>query len=125
MAEYDAYDYPNDLYASQSGAAQYKKSGALGLEYREKWWGAKAFAAHGEAGVNAWISVPMGEKEFIPKFEEPAPYTKLNPRPTEAQWMEDKAHQARLERALLDQDFRSVRIGYGNGRLEAASISIS
>jgi membrane-associated phospholipid phosphatase len=119
VAEYDAYDYPNDLYAAQSGAAEYKKSAALGLEYRDKWWGAKAFAAHGEAGVNAWLSIPLHEKEWVPKIEEPAAYTRINPRPTARQWAEDRAHGARLERALLEQDFRSVRIGYANGRLEA------
>jgi len=119
VAEYDAYDYPNDRFAAQSGAAEYRKSAALGLEYREKWWGAKAFAAHGEAGVNAWVSIPLHETNWVPKVDEPAPYTKINPRPTERQWAEDRAHRARLERALLAQDFRAVRLGYSNGRLEA------
>ena len=59
------------------------------------------------------------EKDWVPKFDEPAPYTKLNPRPTEAQWAADRTHQQRLERALLAQDFRSVKLGYANGRLQA------
>jgi membrane-associated phospholipid phosphatase len=90
------------------------------VEYRTDWWGAKAFAAHGEAGLNAWISVPLQAKEFVPKIDEPPPYTRINPRPTEEQWQADPAHRLRLERALAAQDFREVRIGYDVGRLEAA-----
>ena len=119
VAEYDAYDYAQDYGASQSGAASYKKGVAAGLEYRSDWWGAKAFAAHGEAGVNAWVSVPLEEKEFIPKVDEPPAYTKINPRPTEEQWAADPAHRKRLERALAAQDFRLVSIDYENARLDA------
>jgi membrane-associated phospholipid phosphatase len=119
VAEYDAYDYPNDRFAAQSGAANYRKEAALGLEYRSQWWGAKAFAAHGEGGVNAWVTLPLGEKEFIPKVDEPAPYTKINPRPTQAQWRADAAHQARLVNALRAQDFHGIETGYENGRLWA------
>jgi hypothetical protein len=119
VAEVDAYNYKQDVGSRLSGAASYKKSAAAGVEYRTDWWGAKAFAAHGEAGLNAWISVPLQAKEFIPKVDEPAPYTRINPRPTEEQWAADPAHRLRLERALEQQDFREIRIRYENGRLEA------
>ncbi|HET9734048.1 MAG TPA: YjbH domain-containing protein, partial [Burkholderiales bacterium] len=119
VAEYDAFNYPQDHQAQLSGAAAYKKGPAGGIEYRSDWWGAKAYAAHGEAGVNAWVSVPLQAKEFVPKFDEPPAYTKINPRPTEAQWAADRAHRWRLERALFAQDFRDVRVSYENGRLEA------
>ena len=120
VAEVDAYDYKQDHGSQLSGAASYRKSAAAGVEYRADWWGAKAFAAHGEAGLNAWVSVPLQAKEFIPKVDEPPPYTKINPRPTEEQWRGDPAHRRRLERALAAQEFREIRIGYDNGRLEAA-----
>jgi membrane-associated phospholipid phosphatase len=119
VAEYDAYDYPKDRFADLSGAAAYKKDLALGLEYRWGWLGAQALSAHGNLGFNAYISVPMDEREFIPKIHEPAPYIKINPRPTEEQWHADEAHRKRLARALLDQDFRAVSLGYHHGRLEA------
>ncbi len=119
VAEYDAFDYPNDPFGQQSGAAAYKKGPAAGVEYRSEWWGAKAYAAHGEVGANVWVSVPLQAKEFVPKIDEPPAYTKINPRPTEAQWADDRAHRQRLERALYAQDFRDVRIAYENGRLEA------
>src|SRR5207302_8715752 len=56
---------------------------------------------------------------FVPKINAPEPYTEINPRPTEAQWREDAAHRARLARALVQQDFRDISLGYENGRLEA------
>jgi membrane-associated phospholipid phosphatase len=119
VAEYDAYDYPNDRFSTQSRISDRDKGAALALEYRSDSWGAKAFAAHGEAGINAWVSVPLQAKEFVPKIHEPPPYTKLNPRPTEAQWAADAAHEARLRRALEAQGFGSIRTRYANGRLEA------
>ncbi|HSG77579.1 MAG TPA: YjbH domain-containing protein, partial [Burkholderiales bacterium] len=118
-AEYDAFDYPNDRFAQQARIADRKKGAALALEYRRDAWGAKAYAAHGEAGVNAWISIPLEAKEFVPKLNEPAPYTKINPRPSEAQWREDPAHEARLRRALAQQGYDDIHTAYANGRLEA------
>jgi membrane-associated phospholipid phosphatase len=119
VAEYDAYDYPNDRFAELSGAARYRKEMAIGLEYRWGWFGAKVFSAHDNAGFNAYVSVPLGEREFVPKVNEPAPYTRINPRPTEEQWRADGAHRSRLARALVEQDFADISLGYHNGRLEA------
>ncbi|MGQ0545271.1 MAG: YjbH domain-containing protein, partial [Betaproteobacteria bacterium] len=120
VAEYDANDYKNDPCAAQSGAAQYDKGGAVGIEYKSDFWGAKTFAAHGEVGLNAYLVLPLERPEIIPKFQEPPPYTKINPRPTEAQWREDEEHRLRLARALQAQDFRDIRLGYFHGRLEAS-----
>lgn len=124
VAEYDAYDYKRDHGSNLSGAASYKKGPALGVEYRWGWVGANAFAAHGNLGFNAFVSVPLEQKEFVPKIDEPAPYTKINPRPTEAQWQADGAHRARLVRALIEQDFRDVGVGYENGILSAALTNV-
>ncbi|MEX2198619.1 MAG: YjbH domain-containing protein [Burkholderiales bacterium] len=118
-AELDAFDYANDRFADQSRIAGRKKTTQLGLEYRGELWGAKLFGGHGEAGVNAWVSIPLEAKEFVPKLDEPAPYTRINPRPSEAQWAEDAAHEARLRRALRAQGYASIATRYENGRLEA------
>jgi len=119
VAEYDAFNYKQDFGSDLSGSASYKKGLAAGVEYRENWWGVKLFGAHGEVGLNAYVSLPLEEKEFAPKIDEPAPYTRINPRPSEAQWHADKSHRDRLARALVAQDFRDISIGYENGRLEA------
>jgi membrane-associated phospholipid phosphatase len=119
VAEYDAYDYRQDLGSEQSGAANYKKEGAIGVEYRGDLWGAKAFSSHGEVGFNAYVQLPLQARAFLPKTDEPPPYTKINPRPTEEQWAGDPEHRARLARALVEQEYRSVSLGYAHGRLEA------
>ncbi|MFZ1909162.1 MAG: YjbH domain-containing protein, partial [Burkholderiales bacterium] len=124
VAEYDAYNYTLDHGAALSGAADYRKAPAAGIEYRSAWWGAKAYAAHGEAGVNAWVSVPLEAKQFVPKIDEPPPFTRIVPRPTEAQWAENREHRAMLARALYEQDFRDVRVAYVNGTLSARLTNI-
>ncbi|MGA8006434.1 MAG: YjbH domain-containing protein, partial [Burkholderiales bacterium] len=124
VAEYDANDYQHDLGAALSGAADYRKAPAAGIEYHSQWWGAKAYAAHGQAGVNAWVSVPLEAKEFVPKIDEPPPFTRIVPRPSEAQWAESREHRAQLARALYEQDFRDVRIAYLNGVMSAELTNI-
>ena len=120
VAEYDAFDYKNDHGADLSGAAQYKKEAAIGLEYKSDLWGAKAFSSHGELGMNAYVVLPLERERLVPLIHEPPAYTKINPRPTEAQWQEDEQHRLRLGRALQAQDYRDIRIGYFHGRLEAS-----
>ncbi|HXM80317.1 MAG TPA: YjbH domain-containing protein [Burkholderiales bacterium] len=119
VAEYDAFNYKRDPFSELSGAASYKKEPAVGVEYHREWFGVKAFSSHGHLGFNTYINVALEQREFVPKLDEPAPYTRINPRPTEAQWEEDSTHRARLARALVEQDFRDIRIGYSNGRLDA------
>src|SRR5687767_14985299 len=119
VAEYDAYDYSQDRGADLSGAASYKKEPAVGIEYRRELFGVKAFSSHGELGFNAYLQVPLERREFVPKVNEPPPYTKINPRPTEKQWEDDPEHRARLGRALAEQDFRGERLAYENGVLSA------
>jgi membrane-associated phospholipid phosphatase len=119
VAEYDAYNYKLDHGSELSGAASYKKEPAVGVEYRREWFGVKGFSSHGYHGFNTYINVPLEQRELVPKIDEPAPYTKINPRPTEEQWHGDDAHLARLAHALVEQDYRDIRLGYANGRLEA------
>jgi membrane-associated phospholipid phosphatase len=119
LAEYDAFDYPNDLGAALSGADAYRKAAVFGIGYASEWYGAKLFSAHGHTGANVYVSVPLESREFVPKIHEPEPYTRINARPTEAQWRADPAHRGRLGRALAEQDFRNIELGYENGRLEA------
>jgi len=82
VAEYDAYNYKRDHGSEFSGAAAYKKELAVGVEYRREWFGVKAFSSHGYLGFNTYVNVPLESREFVPKLDEPAPYTKINPRPT-------------------------------------------
>ena len=110
VAEYDANDYPHDFRADQSGVIDRDKSVVAGIEYRRGWVGLQASYGHEEVGVNAYVAIPLQEKEFIPKIKEPEPYVKLTPRPSHAQWEADSVHRKRLLQALAAQDFKDVRI---------------
>ena len=112
VAEYDAFDYKNDPHGDRSGAAEKDKGAAVGIEYKSDLWGAKAFAAHGDLGLNAYFVLPLERERLVPLIDEPPPYTKINPRPTEAQWREDEAHRERMARALQAQDFRDISLDY-------------
>ena len=58
-------------------------------------------AATFEKGENVFVEGTIEQREFVPKLDEPAPYTRINPRPTVAQWHGDDAHRVRLARALV------------------------
>lgn len=119
VAEYDAYDYAQDLQADQTGVADRDKGAVVGLEYRWKWLAAQLSYGHEEVGVNAYISVPLNQKEYVPKLKEPEPYTDITPRPTLAQWEAEPAYRKRMYRELLRQDFKTVRVQMSGETLRA------
>lgn len=125
VAEYDANDYRRDLGADQSGAAQREKGMSYGLEYRWGWLGTQLSWQGGKPGLGAYLSVPLNAKEFIPKFDEPPPYTRILPRPTARQWLDDPIHAERLRAELEAQDFRMVRVDFVRGNVLQATLTNS
>lgn len=123
VAEYDANDYTRDQGATSSGAAAYAKGAAYGVEYKWGWLGTQLSWLHGEPGLNAWVSIPLNEKEFIPKIDEPLPYTKVTPRPTAGQWLENPAHSQSLRAELESQDFRNVQLEFLRGNVLRANLT--
>lgn len=117
VAEYDANDYKRDIGSSLSGVDQRKHELVGGVEYRYGWLGLQASYGHSEAGVNAYISIPLQQREFVPHINEPAPYTEIPPRPRLEQWNSDAEHRQRMIQALLRQDFKNVRIATESDRL--------
>ena len=117
VAEYDATDYKRDIGSSISGVDQRKHEVVAGLEYRYGWLGLQATYGYQEAGVNAYISIPLQERAFVPHINEPAPYVKITPRPRLEQWTSDAEHRQRMIQALLRQDFKNVRIATAGDRL--------
>ena len=117
VAEYDAYDYKRDIGSSLSGVDQRKHEVVAGVEYRYGWLGLQASYGHDEAGVNAYISIPLQQREFVPHIDEPEPYTSITPRPRLEQWNSDAEHRRRMIQALLRQDFKNVRIATESDRL--------
>lgn len=124
VAEYDANDYANDPSAIQSGVFTRDKDVVAGIEYRYRWVGVQASYGHEEVGVNAYLSIPLQEAQWIPKINEPAPYVEVTPRPSLAQWQSDSAHQQRMLVALVRQDFKDVQIQVENHRVTAVLTNV-
>ena len=110
VAEYDANNYRQDKFSAQTGMDQRKKGLGLALEYRWGWLGSQLAWRDGKPGINAYASIPLEMKEFIPKIDEPAPDTELVARPSLAQWNTDPQYQRGLIERLLKQDFRNIRL---------------
>lgn len=120
LAEWDANDYTKDLGSVQSGAAERKKGPAVGVEYQWGWMGFQASYRQRAFGLNAFFSIPLGQQDFVPKLDEPAPYTKLTPRPSLVQWQSDRRHSEALLDALYAQDYKKVRVVMQGTTLELA-----
>jgi membrane-associated phospholipid phosphatase len=111
VAEYDANDYSKDHRAADTDAGKRSKGPAVGLEYRWGWLGAQVARHRDHFSANAYLTVPFSEREFIPKFQEPAPFQPKDapPRVSTAEWQKDGRHGAALVQALVKQDFKNVR----------------
>ncbi|WP_019101143.1 YjbH domain-containing protein [Chromobacterium haemolyticum] len=113
IAEYDANHYSSDIRAKETFAAQRKKGPAAGIEYRWGWLGLQLAKQKTHASLNASIEIPLNEREFVPKINEPA-YFNGGPdvplRPTLRQWHADSAYGHGLVSALSKQDFKNIRI---------------
>lgn len=125
VAEYDANDYRRDLGAGQSGAAGRGKGLSYGLEYKWGWLGTQVAWQQGEPGLNAYVSIPLDQKEFIPKIDEPPPYARSMPRSSARQWLADPSHARELRTELEAQDFRAVRIEFVRGNVLRATLTNS
>ena len=113
VAEYDATDYQHDFRASETGADRRRKGASVGLEYRWGWLALQAARSRDQFSVNAFVSIPFGQREFIPKVYEP-PYfvddKNPPPLPSRAEWHRDPGHGADLVNALVKQDYKNIRV---------------
>ncbi len=124
VAEYDANDYSRDPGAAQSGAASLKKQPGVGVEYTWGWVTGQLAYTRENPAIMAYLSIPLGRKDFIPKVDEPAPYEKVTPRPTLKEWLDSDEHRRHLVQALADQDFRNIRIAQVHNRLEVTLTNV-
>jgi membrane-associated phospholipid phosphatase len=112
VAEYDANDYAKDFQSAASGAGQRSKGPSVGVEYRWGWLGAQVARHRDHFSANAYVSIPFAEREFIPKFLEPAYFQAKDapPRATVGQWAQDARPGAALVQALAKQDYKNIRV---------------
>lgn len=113
VAEYDTTNYQRDFRASETRADRRHKGAAVGLEYRWGWLALQAARSRDQFSVNAYVSIPFGEREFVPKVYEP-PYfvddKNPPPLPSRAEWHRDPGYGADLVKALVKQDYKNIRV---------------
>ena len=110
VTEYDASDYKNFPFAEQTHVAGRRHGVSNAIEYRIGWISTAVSNQRGVAGISTYVSIPLEQREWIPKTAEPEPYLKVVPRPTLAQWERDASYRKRMYAALFRQDFKDVRI---------------
>ena len=112
VVEYDANDYDNDLRATESGADSRDGGWTYGVEYRKGWFGVQLAAQGDDIGGNAYVSVPLMKREFVPKIHEAAPYPIRQPEANMQQWLADTDSAARLAHALYQQDYKNITLAF-------------
>ena len=120
VAEYDAIDYQKDFRAGETSAGTRRAGPVLGVEYRWGWLGAQLARHRDHFSANVFASIPLSEREFIPKILEPG-YFKPKTAPVRAsivQWQSDPRQRAALVDALARQNFKNIRVGIDNGVLK-------
>jgi hypothetical protein len=112
--EYDATEYSHDLYAVESGAVERKGGDTYSIGYHTGWLGGRLAYQGGEYGLNAYVSIPLMRREFIPKLDEPPPYKEKQAaktvRPTSVQWRSSPEAREKLIAALELQGYRNVQV---------------
>lgn len=112
VAEYDANNYKKDFRAAKTFAGQRSKGTVVGVEYRWGWLGLQVARHREHNSINAFVSIPFSEREFVPKIYEPAYYHDDKPRarPSVDEWRHDAGHAAELIDALSQQDYKNIRV---------------
>lgn len=116
VAEYDANDYSRDFQALATGAATRSSGPGVGVEYRWGWLGAQIARQRNHFSANAYVSIPLSQREFIPKFKEPKAFEQKDapPRASLAEWENDNRAASALVYALAAQDFKNIRLRFKN-----------
>ncbi len=120
VGEYDANDYAKDFRAADTFAGQRRNGASVGLEYRWGWLGAQIARHREHFSANVYATIPLYEREFLPKLKEPNPFVQKDapPRATMADWQRDGRPGAALVQALARQDFKNIRVQLDSGILK-------
>jgi len=118
LAEHDANDYQNDFKSELSGANNRGKF-SLGVNYRWGWLGTQLSYQEGdEWGILGYVAIPLQKRDFVPKLDEPKPYSQTVIRPTLEEWRQNPKYSADLIRALETQQYKNVRVFLTGTNLE-------
>jgi len=108
--EYDVNDYANDPDAVQSGVNRHKGGTTLGIEYKFGWIGTQLAYQDGDIEANAYVSIPLMKKDFIPNIDETKPYSTTSPTYPVQDWHKEQEYTHKLIQALSDQGFKDVQV---------------
>ncbi|WP_158529665.1 YjbH domain-containing protein [Parvibium lacunae] len=125
VAEYDAYNYARDPFTSVTNVAGRQKTWHTAVEYLTPiGLRLQVGEQYGKGTLNAYFRIPLNEREYLPKSEEPAAYQPTQPRPTLEEWRNDSRYTRSLVRALGQDDFRAIRLNYRHGKLTASLTNV-
>jgi membrane-associated phospholipid phosphatase len=122
VAERDPVDYAREPNADTTRIENRRNNTSIGIEYRWGWLGVQASRQGEEWGINTWLQVPLNEREFVPKINEPEPYTRLTPRPSLAQWRSDRRYEREMRRVLSAEEFGGVILQLDDDRVLRLSL---
>lgn len=122
VVEYDANDYTHDYQADVSGADNRAGGIAYALEYTYGWFGTQLSYQKGDVAANAYISVPLMEREFIPKIDEPVPDKVSAPQASVEEWRGDAKYTMDLEKRLDKEGFEDLQVSL-QGNVITASLT--
>ena len=119
LAEYDANNYQKDFRASETFAKERTPGVKAGVEYRWGWLAMQAAYQRSHSSLNAMVNIPLNEREFVPKIQEPSYYApkEIPARPSTEEWRSNPEHAQALQRVLQKQDYTLVSIAYRRGTL--------
>lgn len=114
VAERDPIDYTKEHRVLDTKVDQLHSNHSVGIEYRWEWLGTQLSRQGNVWGINTYVQIPLTRREFLPKLNEPAAYTKLTPRPTLAQWRASREPERDFRRALDSEEFGGVAVELGD-----------
>jgi len=120
LVEYDGIDYKSDLHAQRSEALNRHHQSTLAVNYQWGWLGAQLAYQARQVGINAHVTVPLMQPQFIQKIDEPAPYHEQATRASLDEWQQTPQPRQTLYRALRTQGFTNIRIHLQDRQLQIA-----
>ncbi len=120
VMERDVNNYKNDFRSSTTFAAKRTPGTNLGLEYRWGWLSLQLANQRSHSSINAMVNIPMNEREFVPKFQEPSYFSpeKSLERPSAAEWRADPQYKVDLIKALQKQNYQLISTDYESGAFQ-------
>lgn len=123
VAEYDRTRYGYDPQFQYTGMSE-RRTGAFGgaLEYKYGALSLQAGRMHNQNVFNVALSVPLQQREFVPKVYETGPFAdgqwaSTNPRPTAQQWLTSDQWRLDLLKTLNAEGIGNVKAAWRDGTL--------